>query len=232
MTREDLYGHYRRYYVPNNATLVIVGDVDTDDVLRRVEGQFGGIPPGRGPRACGAREPAQQAERRVLLRKEGTTAYWKAAYHAPAFADADFFPMLVVDAVLSGAAGLNLWSMRQGAAAAAQRAPVPRAGRRGPGLVCGRGVAADGAAVPVHGVGASGPKAQTLAAVEDAVLAELDRLCRDGITPAELAKARTQLRARLVFDADSVTDIAHQLGYFETIASWRAYHELRAASRR
>jgi zinc protease len=34
MTRDDLYGYYRRYYVPNNATLVIVGDVDRDDVLQ------------------------------------------------------------------------------------------------------------------------------------------------------------------------------------------------------
>ena len=40
MTRDDLYGHYRRYYIPNNATLVIVGDVDTDDALRRAEQAF------------------------------------------------------------------------------------------------------------------------------------------------------------------------------------------------
>ena len=49
----------------------------------------------------------------------------------------------------------------------------------------------------------------------------------DGITPAELTKVHAQLRARFVYDADSVTDIAHQLGYFETIASWRAYEKLR-----
>ena len=47
MTRDDLYGHYRQFYVPNNATLVVVGDVDTDDVLRRVEGHFGRIPRAR-----------------------------------------------------------------------------------------------------------------------------------------------------------------------------------------
>ncbi len=42
MSRDDLYGHYRRHYIPNNATLVVVGDVEVDDVLRRVEQQFGG----------------------------------------------------------------------------------------------------------------------------------------------------------------------------------------------
>ena len=46
MTRDDLYGHYRRFYVPNNATLVIVGDVDTDDAMRDVAQHFGRIPPG------------------------------------------------------------------------------------------------------------------------------------------------------------------------------------------
>ena len=41
MTRDDLYAHYRRYYVPINATLVVVGDVECDDVLRQVERHFG-----------------------------------------------------------------------------------------------------------------------------------------------------------------------------------------------
>src|SRR5262245_1065114 len=43
MNRDDLYGYYRRHYVPNNATLVIVGDVDTDEALRRVDRYFGAI---------------------------------------------------------------------------------------------------------------------------------------------------------------------------------------------
>ena len=46
MTREDLYGYYRRYYVPNNATLVIVGDVDANDALRQAVQHFGAIAPG------------------------------------------------------------------------------------------------------------------------------------------------------------------------------------------
>jgi len=50
---------------------------------------------------------------------------------------------------------------------------------------------------------------------------------RDGITAAERDKAVHQLRARLVFENDSITNIAHQLGYFETIASWRLLPRLR-----
>ncbi len=61
MTRDDLYGYYRRYYVPNNATLVIVGDVDTDDALRRVEHHFGGIRAGRTP--CARQRPSSPSRR-------------------------------------------------------------------------------------------------------------------------------------------------------------------------
>jgi zinc protease len=55
--------------------------------------------------------------------------------------------------------------------------------------------------------------------VRDVLIEELDRVRREGITDTELTKAKAQLKARLVFDNDSITNIAHQLGYFETIAS-------------
>src|SRR5919106_2771390 len=46
MTREDLFGYYRQFYVPNNATLVVVGDVDTKDAMRKAAQHFGGITAG------------------------------------------------------------------------------------------------------------------------------------------------------------------------------------------
>src|SRR5260221_9264906 len=110
MTRDDLYGYYRQYYIPNNATLVIVGDVDTDDALRRVEKHFSAIPSGPAPSRIRTVEPEQTGERRLKIEREGTTAYLKVAYHAPSAADAHFVPLLVLDAVLTGAKGVNLWS--------------------------------------------------------------------------------------------------------------------------
>ena len=225
MTREDLFGHYRRFYIPSNATLVIAGDVDTADVLKRVEKQYGKIKGGTRPARVRQIEPQQQAERRVVLRKEGTTAYWKAVFHAPAFLDEMFFPLLVADAVLNGAAGLNIWTM--GGVARPQRSA--RLYRK---LVDG-GLASrvSGALMPtehpyLYGISVAVAEDKSLAAVEEAVLSEIERLCTKGITDAELAKVNAQLRARFVFDADNVTDIAHQLGFFETVASWQAYQEL------
>jgi zinc protease len=110
MTRDDLYGYYRRHYVPNNATLVIVGDVDRQQAMRNVVQRFGGIKPGEVSKALPTREPEQLGERRVTVARQGTTAYLKIGYHAPSVNDSDFFPLLVLDAVLTGAKGLNLWA--------------------------------------------------------------------------------------------------------------------------
>jgi zinc protease len=68
----------------------------------------------------------------------------------------------------------------------------------------------------------------SLATVESALSHELDLVAREGITDAELVKAKAQLKARLVFDNDSVTNIAHQLGYYETIAGVDVFDSLGA----
>ncbi len=216
MTRDELYGYYRRYYVPNNATLVVVGDVDADDALRRVDHYFGGIAAGETPARIRTSEPEQTGERRVTIRREGTTAYLKVGFHAPATTDEHFVPLLMLDAVLTGAKGLNLWS--------SFRVPPPQRSARLYRALVEHGLASSvsGALLPteqpfLYTISATATSGTPLASAESALLEELDRVRRDGITQAELVKARAQLKARLVFDSDSVTNIAHQLGYFETI---------------
>jgi zinc protease len=225
MTREDLYGHYRRFYVPNNATLVIVGDLESDAAMRDVEKHFGTIAPGDVGRRTRTTEPEQLGERRVTVSKTATTAYLKIAHHAPAAADAQFFPLLVLDAALTGAKGVNLW--------ASFRTPPPqRSARLYQALVnTGLASAITGSIVPteepfVYTISATAAEGTPLARLEEAAVREIDRIAREGITPRELTKAKTQLRARLVFENDSITNIAHQLGYFATIASWRDVHAM------
>jgi zinc protease len=88
-----------------------------------------------------------------------------------------------------------------------------------------------GAIVPtqqpfLYTLSATASDGTTLATVEGVLVEAVDRLRRDGITDGELAKAKAQLKARLVFENDSVTNIAHQLGYFETIATVDLFSEL------
>lgn len=220
MTRDDLYGHYRRYYVPDNATLVIVGDVDTADAMRRVREQFGAIPAGGVARRPATVEPPQGGERRVHLRRPGTTAYWRAVYHAPAFTDPDFFPLLALDAMLTGASGLNIWS--GGGVATPQRSARLYRALVNTGLASSVGGFLAPTAEPfLYSIAATVAHGQSLAAVERAALEACDRIVADGPSEAELDKVQAQLRARFVFDAGSVTDLAHQLGYFATIARWQ-----------
>jgi zinc protease len=224
MTRDDLYQYYRRNYVPNNATVVVVGDVDTDDVLRRVEKQFGPIPAGPAPRRVSVVEPEQFGERRVEVSREGTTAYLKLAYHAPAVGDRDFFPMLVLDAILTGAKGINLWS--------SFRTPPPqRSARLYRALVERRLASSVGAGLLptehpfLYLISATAMEGVSPQDIESAATAALDDVARDGITERELVKAKNQLRARLVFENDSVTNLGHQLGYFQTVANLDVYQD-------
>jgi zinc protease len=217
MTRDDLYGHYRRFYIPNNATLVVVGDVNADDVFRRAARHFGHIRPGEAPVRPAVKEPPQLGERRVLVEREGTTGYVKLAYHAPAAHDRDFFPLLVLDAVLSGAKGVSLWSSFSGK-------PPQRKARLYTSLV-DRSLASavSGALLPtsepfLYTLSFTALAGVGLADVEAAAIEAIERVRATGVSADELSRARRQLRARLVFENDSVTNIAHQLGYFETVA--------------
>lgn len=225
MTRDDLYGYYRRYYVPNNATLVVVGDVETRQALSRVDHYFGRIEPREVTRRSHTSEPQQLGERRVTISKEGTTAYLKLGYHAPAVGDADFFAAVALDAVLTGAKGLNLWS--------SFRTPPPQRSARLYRALVDRGLASAvvGAILPtqhpfLYTISLTATDGTSLSALEDATLREIEQARRGGVTAQELAKVKNQLRARLVFENDSVTNIAHQIGYFETVASWSVYPSL------
>jgi predicted Zn-dependent peptidase len=139
--------------------------------------------------------------------------------------------MLVLDAVLTGAKGLNLWS-------SFRVAPPQRKSRLYTALV-ERGLASQ-----VHGalLATADPFLYTLSLtandgvslplLEAALLEALEPLTGggpDGIGEAEVARARRQLRARLVFEDDSVTNVAHQLGYYETVVGPGFYQRLQAS---
>jgi zinc protease len=224
MTRDDLYDYYRTWYVPNNAALIVVGDVDVDETLRLVEGHFGQIAPGTLPPRVRTKEPAQTGERRVKVERPGTTGYLKLAYGAPAAGEADFLPMLVLDAALTGAKGVNLW--------ASFRNPPQRSTRLYRALVdTGLASSVFGALLPtedpfLYGISCTVSDGTPIASVEAAADTAIDAVREQGITPVEFDRARHQLRARLVFEADSVTNIAHQIGYFHTLGDVDLYQGL------
>ena len=218
MTRDDLYGHYRRYYVPEQR----------DAGHRRRRRHRRGAQAGRASfridsaeRAASAASRAARAATagrapRALPQRGHDRLLARGVSCAGVRPTPTSFRCCFVDAALTGASGLNLWS--------GHKVPTPQRSARLYRAIVDSGLASSvgGALLPtehpfLYYLWATVAEGQTLQAVEDAVLRELDRFARDGITEPELTKVRAQLRARFVYDSDSVTDIAHQLGYFETI---------------
>ena len=112
ITRDDLYKHYRTYYVPNNAVLSIAGDFESKPMLKRVRELFESTPKGPTPPRLARPEPPQAGELRFSVEGPGETIFIQLAYHFPNATDPDYFPLQVFDSLLNGASGLSYKTSR------------------------------------------------------------------------------------------------------------------------
>jgi zinc protease len=102
ITREDLYNYYRKYYVPNNATIIIAGNIDVDLLMQKIRSEFGSIPKGEDIKNPDIDEPEQFGERRLYVKKEAELPYVLCAFKAPNFFNEDSLALEVLAGVLSG----------------------------------------------------------------------------------------------------------------------------------
>ena len=225
ITRDDLYAHYRRYYVPNNAILVVAGDFATRDTLRLVRRHFGRLKRGEALPGVRTVEPRQEGERRLTLRRPAGAAYLDVAFHAPAATDPDFSAMLVLDGLLAGGPSVNPWSGHGG------RGPS-KSSRLYHALIEGN-LASDvsTSVLPtrhpyLYRVAATAKEGVDPGRIETALSAEIDRLMRGDIPARDLERAVNQFQARYALESESATDAAHQLGFFETVASHTIFLDL------
>ena len=109
ITRDDLYNHYRRYYAPNNAVLAIAGDFVCEEMAEKVKQYYQAVPASDLVQHAIQQEAPLQEERRVELKGPGDTTYLRMTYRAPAANDKDFFSLSVLDSLLSGPSGLNMF---------------------------------------------------------------------------------------------------------------------------
>ncbi len=107
--RDDLYRHYRSAYTPRNALLAMAGDFETRPLLEKIEAVYGSIPASEVELFSPPSEPPLNEERRVDLSGPGETSYMQLAYRSPAASAADFFPLAIVDSLLTGPTGLNFF---------------------------------------------------------------------------------------------------------------------------
>lgn len=217
MTRDDLYGHYRQYYAPNNAIAVVVGDFKTGEMLARIQTLFGGYKPKARPARRPRPEPEQKGERRVTLGGEGETAYLEVVYHVPNATHPDFYPLVALDSILAGATALNMF----GGGTSNKSSRLYRA------LVeTGLAASVSGGLSPtldpfLYSIFCTVRQGQTPAAVEQALDVEIERIRQEPVSVEELAKAVKQARALFAYGAESVTNQGYWLGHTELFDTYR-----------
>jgi zinc protease len=214
MTRDDLYGHYRRHYHPGNAVAVAVGPYDPADLLDRVSTRFGRLPAGLAPEPVTIQEPEQRGERRVEVTGEDETSFVVVAFGAPRAADENYFAFQVLDTILGGAKSMNLFGGN----------PSNRSSRLYRALVetematavsSGMAATLDPFLFTITAVVRADRSA---AEVEDAIHREVARIREGGVSEDELARARKQARAQFAYSAESVTNQGFWLGFADVLA--------------
>lgn len=213
-SREDLYNHYKEFYIPNNSVLVIVGDVDATDALGLVKRHFGDIERGEVPREVTSVEPAQDGERRFTIEGSGNTSHIIMGFHQPSAEDQDIYAMYVLDAILGGATGR-------------ERAPRLKLALVESGLCSSLYTYVGTNRDPsLFFIGATVAEGVSLQDVEGVILAELERIMVEPIGAEELEKATNQIMASLVYQNESISGQAQHLGRYACIVDWRFGEEL------
>jgi len=205
ITTEQIRRYYRTHYMPNNATAIVVGDVDREEALARVRHWFGAIPAGELPAAPGTIEPPQRGERRFRLRKPGDTRHVLVAWKNPALAHPDSYVLDVLGLILGHGhtSRLHQALVERGIATEADAANETA---RDPFLLVAFATASPG---------------RPLAEVESGILRETDRLRAEPVSEGELRRAKKMIEASFFYAKDSVQSLSQQLGYYESIGSWR-----------
>ena len=204
MNAQDARDWYARWYAPNNATLVVAGDVQADEVVALAKKYFGALParalPDRKPQA----EPEQVGAKRIVVKAPAQLPYLLMAWHAPVLRDwardSEPYALQILAGVLSGNDSARLQNRLVKTQQIAVNASAGyEAVMRGPGMFM---------------IDATPAQGKSVAELEKAIRTEIARVQREGISEAELARVKAQVIAADVFQRDSLFYQAMQLGNY------------------
>jgi zinc protease len=207
MRVKDARAWYDTWYVPNNATLVVAGDVVTGEVFSLVEKFFGPIPSRPLPERKPQVEPKQSGIKRLTVKAPGELPYVLMAYHVPVLRDPEKdwepYALSVLNGVLDGydAARLNRELVKISRIANGAGASYD-AVNRGEALFYLDGTPAEGRTAPE---------------IEEALRGQIARVVKEGISEQELRRVKAQVTASQVFSQDSVYYQATRIGMLETV---------------
>ena len=207
MQLADARGWYEKWYAPNNATLVVAGDVDPEEVFRLAEKYFGPIPSRALPERKVQIEPRQSGVKRITVKAPAELPYLLMAYHAPVLRDVENdrepYALFVLNGILDGsdASRLNRELVRNLRVANSANSNYDLI-NRGPALFFLDGVPAEG---------------KSVADVEAALREQIRLLVEKGISDDELVRVKAQITAAQVYARDSVYFQAMRIGMLQTI---------------
>jgi zinc protease len=212
MTGDDARDWYRSWYAPNNATLVVVGDVDPEAVIRDAKKYFGPLKPRDIPKLKPQTEIEQLGPRRVTVKAPAQLPYFVMGYKVPvvktAKEDWEPYALEMLAHVLDGG----------------------DSARFNKHLVRGQQIAASvGAGYDIYSrladlfiVSGTPSQGRTVDELEKAVIEQIERLKTELVSEAELDRIKTRIVASKVYEQDSVFYQAMQMGTLETVGlDWR-----------
>jgi len=206
-TRDDLLNYYGMYYVPNNATIVAVGDFNTAQMLLLIEKYFGNIPKGKDVPAVSAVEPKQIGERRLVVKKQAELPAISIGYKVPTLRNRDSYALNVLQGILGSGKSSRLYKTL-----VYEKQIVLHIG-------CDYDdISADPNLFTIH---AGVMPGKTTEEAEKGIYAELDRFKIEPVSDTELQKAKNQIQASFVMGQDSIFNQAMLLGQFESVSSWK-----------
>ena len=205
MTAADAKAWYDTWYVPNNAYVVVTGDVDHQTVFSLAEKYYGSLEGRALPARKLQTEPEQEGTRRVIVKAPAELPVLIMGYKAPVLRDVendrDPYALDMLSAILDGhdAARFNKKLVREAKVALSVGIDYD-ATARGPGMIY------------LHGSPSEG---KTVSDLEAALRAEIARVQKDGVSEAELKRAKAQLLAGQIYKLDSMFGQAMEIGQNE-----------------
>ena len=205
MTVEDAKAWHDRFYAPNNATMVVTGDVDAQQVRALADKYFGKIPTKSIPVTRPQNEPLQQGVRRITVKAPAENPYVALAFKAPTLRDVekddDVHALDVLSAVLDGFDNARLPARLVRTQRVANSVGASYSSNaRGPVLFV------------LDGTPAAGTTTEQL---EKLLRAEVQRIAQEGVTEEELKRVKNQLIAGQIYKRDSVFGQAMEIGVME-----------------
>jgi zinc protease len=213
---EDLQAWYKKWYAPNNATLVVVGDVDPQEVIALAEKHFGPLSPEQIARPKPRTEPAQRGMKRFTVKAPARQPYVILGFKTPVVGTADEpwepYALEMLSYILDGGDSARLSAnLIRGSQLAVSANASYNAFSRLSGMLLMDAI----------------PTPETaIEKVEQALLQEIERFKEERVSEAEMERVRNQIIAAKVYEKDSVHYQAMLIGQLETIGlDWRLADE-------